>query len=146
MDQVKDISKWLLPSARWKRLFPVLKLVYRMMAVNAELICRHSFGVRYWPKLIGGFLLFCLYVGMIYVVTPQQPPKLIGSYLLILLLVLCYHLVGLFRRHAQHVHSYSPGQSWEFWERIRFSANVVRLLFEPGLLIIVGWIIFPIDT
>src|SRR5207249_4012205 len=136
MDPIKDTLKWVLPSG---------KLVYRMMAVSAEVLCRHSFGVRYAPQMIGSFLLGFVYAGLMGVAYPQQPPRLFGTYLLIYFVLVCYHLARMFRPRRMPLHSYSTGLSWPLWRRFSVKPSVVQLLFEPGLLMLVGWIISPLD-
>src|ERR1039458_8035729 len=132
----KIILKWLLPSA---------KLACKLMAVSAEVFCRHSFGLRYGLWLIGSFLLCFGYTGLVGMANPGVTWHLLDFYLSIFLLLLLFHVVGLCRQRPPLRDSYSTGQSWQFWQRIGFSQNTVHLVFEPGLHVLVGVILFPFD-
>jgi len=146
MNPIKDILKWVFPSAELKWLLPLAKLVYRMMAVSAEVLCRHSFGQRYAPQLFGSLLLAFLYAGLISIAMPQRPPRLFGTYLLIFFLMICYHLFRMFRPRAVPLHSFWPGQSWDFWGRYRLRPGLVRLIFEPGLVVLIGFLVLRTDS
>lgn len=62
MPQTKTISKWALASA---------KIAYQLLAVSAEVFCRHSFGVRYAGHLVAGLLSCCLYTVLMETGQPQ---------------------------------------------------------------------------
>jgi hypothetical protein len=136
MDLIETTLKLALPSA---------KLAYRMMAVSAEVLCRHSFGQRYAPQLIGSFLLALLYAGLQGVAYPGQPARLIGVYVWIHFALVCYHLARNFRPRNLPLHSYSSGQSWSLWQRHGVRPGVVQLLIEPGLVVGLGAILYPVD-
>lgn len=133
----KIILKWLLPS---------VKLAYKLLAVSAEVFCRHSFGWRYGFQLVGGFLLCFLYTILIRAAAPSMTSHLLDIYLWIFFLLSLVHLIGLCRQRPPIPHSYSTGQSWQFWQRIGFGQNAVHLVFEPGLHVLAGVIIYSVDS
>ena len=133
----KIILKWLLPSA---------KLACKLIAVSAEVFCRHSFGMRYGLRLVGSFLLCFGYASLVGLAIPAATSHLLDIYLWIFSLLLLFHIVGLCRQRPPLPHSYSTGQSWQFWQRFGFGQNTVRLVFEPGLHIVAGVIVSPVDN
>ena len=128
MKHIKTILKWALPSA---------KFGYRMMAINAELFCRHSFGRRYAPSLLASFL-FCFTVfGLIQLADPFGASKLISLYLLTFFGLVLWHIGSMWRRRGL-THSYANGSSWELWQHYGIKPALVQLICEPGLHVLVG--------
>jgi hypothetical protein len=116
-----------------------------MLAVSAEVFCRHSFGRRYAPTLLAGF--FCCFVALSLFrnVVPQLIPGLIDIYLLIFFVLVLYHIARMWRQR-QTIHSYSNGDSWEFWSRHNFDPNLVSILIEPLIYALVGLLLFPANS
>lgn len=136
MNPIDVTLKWALPSA---------KLVWRLMAVSAELLCRHSFGHRYKAALIGSFGLALVYGALNSAACPHHPSRYFGVYLWLHFILLCVHFAGPFRRHAHPLHSYSTGQSWPLWGRLPIAPNVVQLVGEPVLVVLLGALFYPVD-
>jgi len=136
MKHLKTILKWALPS---------VKIACKMLAVSAEVFCRHSFGRRYAPTLLAGF--FCCFVALSLFrsVVPQVIPGLIDIYLLIFFVLVLYHIARMWRQQPT-IHSYSSGQSWEFWSRHNFNSNLVSILMEPLIFVLVGLLLFPANS
>ena len=135
MKQTKIISKLALASA---------KIFYRYLAVSAEVFCRHSFGVRYVNDLLIGLGIFYLYAATIGRVVPRTFPFL-EIYLDSYFVLVCYHIISMFRRRNQAVHSHSSGQPWPFWRHLNVKPLVLDLLLEPGSLLLAGFLIFRWD-
>jgi hypothetical protein len=135
MKQTKIISKLALASA---------KIFYRYLAVGAEVFCRHSFGVRYVNELAIGFVIFFFYAATIGNAIPRRFPFL-EIYLDCYLVLVCYHVISIFRRRNQIVHSHSAGLPWPFWRHLNVKPLVLDLLLEPGSLLLIGILIFRWD-
>jgi hypothetical protein len=67
---------------------------------------------------------------------------LIDIYLLIFLVLVLYHLTQMWRQRST-IHSYSSGQSWEFWSRHNFNPHLVKILVEPLIIMLVGLLLMP---
>jgi len=132
----KIILKWLLPSA---------KLGFKLLAVSAEVFCRHSFGLRYGLWLAGSFALCAGYTCFVVMVFPGAKPDFLVIYVWILSLLVLFHVAGLCLQRPPLPPSYSTGQSWHFWQRIGFSQFTMHIVIEPGLHVVAGVIIFPVD-
>lgn len=128
MRHLKTILKWALPSA---------KFTYKMLAVSAEVFCRHCFGRRYAPTLLLSLCFSFLGLNLIRITEPQAHPGLIDDYLLIYLILVIYHVARMWW-HQTPVHSYSNGLSWEIWSRFNFSPNLVKTWIEPLMLAMAG--------
>ena len=128
MLHLQTILKWLLPS---------VKFTCKMLAVSGEVFCRHSFGQRYAATLLASFF-FSLAILMLQRVTAlDNNPTPVDAYLLtFFVLVLCH--IGRMWRPRTAIHSYSNGQSWSFWERLRIKPILVRMFAEPIALIYIG--------
>jgi hypothetical protein len=128
MEHLKTALKWALPSA---------KFAYKMLAISAEVICRHSFGRRYAINLLASYV-FCLAVtGLMRFGAMELRPDLLKSYLLIYAILMIYHLACMWR-HQPNLHSHSSGQSWGIWEQLHFNSTAVKILVEPLLFVLTG--------
>jgi hypothetical protein len=136
MNHLKIISKWVLPS---------VKIAFKMLAVSAEVFCRHSFGRRYLPTMLGGFFCCFAALNLFRMAVPQVFPALIDIYLLIFFVLVLYHLTQMWCQRPT-IHSYSTGQSWEFWSRHNFNSNLVSTLVEPLLNVLVGLLLMPANV
>ena len=135
MRQTKTISKYVLASA---------KVIFNLLAVCAEIAVRSNFGVRYFGKLLAGYFLFFLYVLAVQGVE-QNSSACLDLYFIFLSIRFLGHLIKMFQSQSRIVHSQSSGMSWSFWQSLTVRLWLVQLVFEPGLLILVGWLIQPRD-
>ena len=137
MEQLKTILKFHFRSA---------KIGFKMLAVSAEVFCRHSFGRRYAPTLLASFL--CCYVVLCLLLPPMmrhQYSTLINVYIYIYLFLVLYHIGSMWRRRA-NTQSYSNGQSWEFWQRLNVNPILVKILLEPLMVVLIGLLLFPANN
>jgi hypothetical protein len=128
MRRGKTILKWSLASA---------KLAYDLLATSAEILCRHSFGERYRLRLLASFGSYVLYALSVGAVMPDESP-LVGFFLALYSLLLGYHLISIECRGYVRVHSYWTGTPWSMWARFGLGNGIVRILIEPGLMVIGG--------
>lgn len=136
MRPLKIILKWVLPS---------VKIAYRMLAVSAEVFCRHTFGPRYAPSLLASFIFCFVSMACLRAIFPNESSPIIGIYLFSYFILIIYHLVRMWRPRTP-THSYSSGYSWEFWERLNITPAFVKIFFEPAILEIVGFAIRPANV
>ena len=135
MRRTKTISKYVLASA---------KVIFNLLAVSAEIAVRNNFGVRYFGKLLAGYFLFLLYI--LAVKCGEQNNSLyLDLYFIFFSVRLVGHLIKMCQSQSRIVHSQSSGRSWGFWQSLTVKLWLVQLVFEPGLLILVGWLIQPRD-
>ena len=73
MKQLKTILKWALPS---------VKAAYNLMAVSAEVFCRHSFGQRYAPSLLASFFFCFVVMSLLREVATDKGSPMVDIYLL----------------------------------------------------------------
>ena len=135
MKQTKIISKWVLAS---------VKIFYRFLAVSAEVFCRHTFGVRYVNDLLISFGIFLLFVFTVGSLSGNKSPFL-KIYLALYSVLICYHIVSMFRRQNQAVHSHSIGSPWPFWRHLNLKPMLLNLLVEPGCVWLIGYSLFSRD-
>jgi hypothetical protein len=136
MKQLRTILKWVLPS---------VKIAYKMLAISAEVFCRHSFGRRYVPTLLASFFCSWMALSLFRRVVPQAFPALIDIYLLLFFILILYHLARMWRPRPT-IHSYSSGQSWGFWSRHNLNSNIVRILIEPLIIVLVALLLLPANS
>jgi hypothetical protein len=135
MRHKKTISKFALASA---------KVIFNLLAVSAEIAVRSNFGVRYAGTLLAGYFLFVFYMLAVQGVSQKNLPFL-DLYLVFLSVRLVGHLIKMCQSQSRIVHSLSSGTSWSLWQSLTVKLWLVQLVFEPGLLILVGWLIQPRD-
>ena len=135
MRHTKTISKYVLASA---------KVIFNLLAVCAEIAVRSNFGVRYFGKLLAGYLLFVLYMLAVQSVE-QNDSHFLDLYFVFFSVRLISHLIKMCQSQSRIVHSHSSGMSWSLWHSLTEKLWLVQLVFEPGLLILVGWLIQPRD-
>jgi hypothetical protein len=116
-----------------------------MLAVSAEVFCRHSFGRRYVPTLLASFFCCFMFLSLCRGVVPQLCPTLISIYLLIFFILVLFHIVRTWRP-GPIIHSYSNGQSWEFWSRRNINPNIVKILVEPLTIVLAGLVLMPANS
>ena len=133
MKHLKTILKWALPS---------VKIAFKILAVSAEVFCRHSFGRRSAPTLLASFFCCFLALNLFRMTVPQVFPALIDIYLLIFFVLVLFHIARMWRQRPT-THSYSSGQSWEFWSRHNFNSNTVTIMVEPLINVLVGLLLMP---
>ena len=90
------------------------KIAYRLLAISAEVFCRHSFGVRYIGHLVAGLLSCCLYTMVMDICASVKGSPLLPFYLSVYFCLVLYHLVSMARRGHAGVHSQSNGVPWIF--------------------------------
>jgi hypothetical protein len=130
MKRIKTILKWALRSA---------KVSYNLMAVNAEVLCRHSFGQRYAPSLLASFF-FCFVTMTVLQALANRSSAFVGFYLLFYFFLVLYDL-GRMWLPRRTLHSYSNGQSWGFWRRCGLRPSIVQMLFEPAVVVLIGLLV-----
>lgn len=123
----KTILKWSLISG---------KFAYRVLATHAETICRHSFGERYRLNLIASAGCYSCYAALVMAFAPNT--RLVDLWALIILGLLVYHFIAIWRRGHVRIHSYSTGLSWNIWQRWRLPTSIVRIFIEPGIIFLIG--------
>jgi hypothetical protein len=116
-----------------------------MLAISAEVFCRHSFGRRYAPTMVTGFFCCFLALNLFRMAVPQAFPALIDIYLLIFFILVLYHIARMWCQRPT-LHSYSSGQSWEFWSRHNFDSTIVTILVEPLINVLVGLLLIPANS
>lgn len=131
MELIKTTLKWALPSG---------KIAYKMLAVSAEVFCRHSFGRRYAPTLLASFGFCFVFLSLFRTAMTQQAPAFISIYLFIFLILVLYHLARMWCSRVT-IQSYSNGQSWRFWERLPVNPRIVKMVIEPLTFGLVGWLL-----
>ena len=140
MPQIKTISRWALASA---------KIAYQLLAISAEVFCRHSFGVRYIGHLVAGLLSCCLYTMVMESGAYEKGSPLLPFYLSVYFGLVFYHLFSMARRGYAGVHSQSNGVPWILGniDAAQISAGQFfkSCILESGLLFILGLIISPFD-
>jgi len=136
MNHLKIILKWVLPN---------VKFAYNMLAVSAEVFCRHSFGARYTPAMLAGFIFCFLTMTIVCGIDPDKSSPAIGVYLFIYFVLLIYHGVKMWLPRAV-THSQSSGLSWAFWGRITVFPALVRILLEPAIHVLVGVALHPMSV
>ena len=140
MPQTKTISKWALASA---------KIAYQLLAISAEVFCRHSFGVRYIGHLVAGLLSCCLYTMVMESGVSEKGSPLLPGYLFVYLCLVLYHLVSMARRGHAGVHSQSTGIPWIL--RNVDAAHMTAgqffgsFIVESGIVFVFGLIVSPFD-
>jgi hypothetical protein len=135
MRQIKTISKWALASA---------KFLYRFLAVSAEVLCRHTFGIRYATDLLISLGVFILYAFVAQSLNRNGSP-IIGPYLICYSALVCFHLVSTCKRRVPSVHSYSTGHSWPFWKYLMVNPTLLDFIVEPGCIFLAGILLFSRD-
>ena len=135
MRQTKTISKYVLASA---------KVIFNLLAVGAEIAVRNDFGVRYFGKLLAGYFLFLLYILAVKCVEQNVSPFL-GLYFVFFSVRFVCHLIKMCQSHSRIVHSQSSGMSWSLWQSLTVKPWLIQLVFEPGSIILFGWLIQPRD-
>ena len=133
MKHLKTILKWALPS---------IKAAYNLLATNAEVFCRHSFGQRYAASLLGSFFFCFVTMALLRAVEPENSSSVIDVYLLIYFILVLYHLGCMWRPRAT-IHSYSGGQSYEFWNGLGVNPVLIKTFFEPLIFALAGVLIYP---
>jgi hypothetical protein len=136
MKHLKIILKWALPS---------IKAGYNLLAVSAEVFCRHSFGPRYAQSLLASFFFCFVSMACLRAVFPDESSPIIDIYLLSYFILVLYHL-GRMWRPPTTTHSYSNGQSWGFWERLNVIPAFVKIVFEPAVHVLVGMAIHSVNV
>jgi hypothetical protein len=136
MNHLKTTLKWVLPS---------IKAVYNLLAVNAEVFCRHSFGRRYAPTLLASFFFCFVIMAVLQAARRKGSSTVIHFYLFTYFVLVLYHLVRMWHPR-RNVHSRSSGQSWEFWRRFNAPPTVIKSLFEPAALVVTGVLIYPVNV
>jgi hypothetical protein len=131
MKHLRTILKWALPS---------VKAIYNMLAVSAEVFCRHAFGPRYAPSLLAGFLFCFVILECLRSYFPNPSSPLIEEYLFAYFILVLWHLFRMWRPRTP-MHSYSSGYSWMFWERLNITPALVKIIFEPLIFEIVALMI-----
>jgi len=141
MRQIKTISKWALASA---------KIAYQLLAVSAEVFCRHSFGVRYIGHLVAGLLSCCLYTILVEEGPLEKGSPLLPFYLIAYSGLVSYHVLSMVCRGNAGVHSQSNGVPWILGniDAAQISAGQFfkSSILESGLLFVLGLIISPFDV
>ena len=140
MPQIKTISKWALASA---------KIAYQLLAISAEVFCRHSFGVRYIGHLVVGWLSCCLYTVVVESGASEKGLPLLPPYLMAYLCLVFYHLFSMARRGYADVHSQSNGVPWILGNTDTAQISAGQLfkscIIESGLIFVFGLIVSPFD-
>lgn len=137
MRRIKTISKWALIS---------VKIAYRVFAISAEVLCRHSFGQRYASELILGSVSCFLYVSVCEIYRGKTTTSLLTLYLVVYVFLVCYHLLSIWSGRRVAGYSVSNGEPWKFWHHLPISTQIVKIVFEPCLLILGACIISPYDA
>jgi hypothetical protein len=135
MDQLKTILKFHFRSA---------KIAYKMLAVSAEVFCRHSFGQRYAPNLLASFFCSFVTLSLLRKVVPQEAPIFVSLYLFGFFILLLWHLVHMWRPRAT-IQSHSNGQSLNFLARLDVNPNIVRILLEPSIVLFIGALFIAVN-
>ena len=135
MDQIKPILKFHYRST---------KFAGKMLAVSAEMLCRHSFGRRYAPKLLASFFCTLVALSLLRTAKPQPAPIFISVYFFCLFILLLWHLVTMMRSPVT-VPSYSNGQSFGFWARLDVDQSIVRILLEPTFVLVIGAVFISVN-
>lgn len=136
MKQLRTILKWVLPS---------VKIAYKMLAITAEVFCRHSFGRRYAPTLLVSFFCSWMALSLFRGAVPQAFPGLIDIYLSFFFILILSHIACMWCPRPA-IHSYSSGQSWGFWSRHNVNSNTVRMLIKPLIIVLVGLLLLPANS
>ncbi len=140
MPQIKTISKWALASA---------KIAYQLLAINAEVFCRHSFGVRYIGHLVAGWFSCSLYTMVIEGGASEKRSPLLPYYLSAYFCLVFYHFLSMARRGYAGMHSQSNGVPWILGNidaaQISASQFFESCILESGLFFILGLIVSPFD-
>ena len=136
MKHLKIISKWVLPS---------VKFACKMLAVSAEVFCRHTFGPRYAPSLLAGFLFCFVSMACLLAVFPSESSHFIDVYLLSYFILVLWHIFRMWFPRTP-TQSYSNGYSWELWERLNIPPAVVKIIVEPAIIEIAGLVIHPVNV
>jgi len=119
-------------------------VIFNLLAVNAEIAVRSNFGVRYFGKMMAAYFLFPVYILAVKCVA-QNVPRFLFLYFVYFSVRLVGHLIKMSQAQSRIVHSQSSGTSWSGWQSLTVRRWTVQLVFEPGLLILVGWLIQPRD-
>jgi len=120
------------------------KFLFRYLAVSAEAICRHSFGIRYSNALAIGFAVYFFYATLIQSLREVRSPYL-DVYLVSYCLLFVYHILSMCWQRPQSIHSYSTGLPWSFWQPFHIKPMLLDLVVEPGCILLVGILLFPHD-
>ena len=136
MNHLKIISKWVLPS---------VKIAYNLLAVSAEVFCRHSFGQRYAPQLLASFFFCFVTMECLRALAQQAQSLFVDVYLLTFFILILYHL-GKMWRPARNIHSHGNGLSWRFTEGLGIKPTVMRILIEPAIHVFVGFLILQVSA
>jgi hypothetical protein len=135
MRHTKTISKYVLASA---------KVIFNLLAVNAEIAVRGNFGVRYFSKMMAAYFLFPVYI-LAVKCFEQNVPRFLFLYFVYFTVRLVSHLIKMSQAQSRIVHSQSSGTSWIIWQSLTEKRWLIQLVFEPGSLILFGWLIEPRD-
>jgi hypothetical protein len=122
------------------------KVLCQLFAGSAEVFLRFSFGRRYVGALVASFLFCLFYTIAVHTVAPATTSPLLWLHLLAFLTLLCHRLVSTFITRSASVHSYSTGQSSNFWQHFTTNITTAQLLLEPCSFVLVGLLIFPLDA
>lgn len=136
MPPVRTIAKWT---------FASIKVCHRLLAVSAEVFCRHSFGERYLWELLAGFF-FCWACSLCCEAAEPGRFPLFGFFVFCYFVLGCFHLVSIFRRRDGTVQSESCGVPFAFWGRITRSPLIVHIVLEPAMLGLAGFLLKEADA
>lgn len=116
-----------------------------MLAVSAEVFCRHSFGEQYVWNLLAGFC-FCVFCSLcVEGASPGRFP-FFGLYVFVFLVLVCFHIVSIVRRRDGTIQSGLCGVSHAFWRHLTRNPILVRVIFEPGVILLAGLIVNRFDA
>jgi hypothetical protein len=119
------------------------KWLMRLLSASVEMCLRHNFGRRYLRMIFLAFTFFAFCVSL-------APGLTILSYafLMNLLGLGIFHAVTVFTRRsrgAPEPHSFSAGDSWPAWQRLRLPQAVIQRWLEPALCLIASLPVSLID-
>ncbi len=121
------------------------KILTHLMAVSAEVFCRHSFGRRYSGQLVLSFLCCAFYTLAIQTAAPSSTSPLSWLHLIVFFGLVCFHVASIFTGGRGQGHSYASGTSWGIWRRFSTNATTVHLLLEPGACLALGLFLALVD-
>lgn len=123
-------------------------MLIKAIPVSLEIIFHHSFGERYFYRLIAGVLIFYAYATPSAELAKPATRPLLIPFLILLSVLSVVHFFHLpyRRRHGIVIASHSSGEPWFLWQqKFSLSPTVTIRYVEPAIAFLLGLLLASFD-